>query len=261
MDFLHRVLPFIVIAAWSPTQAAEPPRTFTNSIGMRLILIPKGTFTMGSETGDSDEKPVRKVTLTRDYFLGVTEVTNAQWKAVMKTQPSRWPEDNVPVQMVSWDDAQSFCKALSDLPEEQQARRIYRLPTEAEWEYACRAGADTNYCFGNDVSELGSFAWFDDGARSDKGPSEVAKKLVNRAGLYDMHGNVWEWCSDWYGTYANDNSKDGVTDPLGPREGEIRVSRGGSWDYTAWFLRSSYRRRFRPSNRFINVGFRVAMDQ
>ena len=131
---------------------------------------------------------------------------------------------------------------------------MYRLPTEAEWEYACRAGTTTEYSFGDDVSVLGDFAWFDDNSGSQTHP--VGQKRPNGWGLYDMHGNVWEWCSDWHGDYA----AGAVRDPAGPASGSIRVLRGGCWYDSAGFCRSAFRIRFYPSYRFSNYGFRLALS-
>ena len=230
------------------------PEAFTNSIGMQLKLIPAGTFSMGSANGDSDEGPVHEVTITKPYYLGVYEVTNAQWQAVMGDVPSEWKDADRPVESVSWDKAAAFCEALSALPAERQAGRVYRLPTEAEWEYACRAGTTTAYSFGDEESLLGDFAWFDDNSGRQTHP--VGQKRPNGWGLYDMHGNVWEWCSDWYGDYA----AGAVRDPVGPASGSDRVLRGGSWYDSASLCRSAFRIRFYPSYRFSNLGFRLALS-
>ncbi|MFM8771882.1 MAG: bifunctional serine/threonine-protein kinase/formylglycine-generating enzyme family protein, partial [Candidatus Kapaibacterium sp.] len=228
---------------------ALPP--IRNSIGIELKLLPAGTFTMGQAGGDSDETPHR-VTLTQPFYIGVYEVTNAQWKRVMGSVPSNWKDDDRPVEQVSWDDAVEFCKKLSELPEERRAGRVYRLPTEAEWEYACRAGSTTQYSFGDDESQLGEHGWFEDNSGGQTHP--VGQKRPNDWGLYDMHGNVWEWCSDWYGDYP----KGAVTDPQGPASASGRVARGGSWGRTAWFCRSASRYGLVQSNRYL--GFRLALS-
>ena len=172
----------------------------------------------------------------------------------MGSVPSRWEDDDRPVGNVSWNDTQEFCEKVSALAEERAAGRGYRLPTEAEWEYACRAGTTTAWSFGDQESLLGDFAWFKDNAERESHP--VGQKKPNPFGLYDMHGNVWEWCSDWYGDYASSSA----TDPIGPPSGSIRVLRGGSWSYTAGYCRSAYRIRSNPSYRRSHYGFRLALS-
>ena len=245
---------------------AQSPKTITNSIGMKLVLIPKGTFQMGSpieEAGADDDEEQHQVTISKDYYLGVTEVTQGQYEKVMGTNPSYFQKRVIrksdssmyPVEQVSWEDAVEFCKRLSDLPEEKAASRVYRLPTEAEWEYACRAGSKTAYSFGEGSKSLGDYAWFDGNSNTQTHP--VGEKKANAWGLYDMHGNVWEWCSDWYGEYP----KGAVSDPVGPREGSYRVGRGGSWSDGAALCRSALRGRSDPSDRDNDFyGFRLALS-
>jgi formylglycine-generating enzyme required for sulfatase activity len=243
---------------------AQPPKEITNSIGMKLVLIPKGTFMMGSpksEQGRDDDETQHEVTISEDYYLGVFEVTQAQYEKVIGTNPSYFQRAKVadqnadlPVESVSWDDAVEFCKRLSDLPEEKKAGRVYRLPTEAEWEFACRAGSTTAYSFGASSKSLGDYAWF--GENSGRQTHPVGEKKANAWGLYDMHGNVWELCSDWYGEYP----KGAVSDPSGPNEGSYRVIRGGGWNDEAADCRSANRARIVPSDRSINLGFRVALS-
>ena len=224
--------------------AASQPLRLRNSIGVEMALIPAGTFSMGSADGDDDEQPVHKVRLTQPFYLGVHEVTNAQWKAVMGEVPSQWQDADRPVEQVSWDDAVKFCRKLSALPAERAAGRVYRLPTEAEWEYACRAGSKTRYSFGDDEAELEEHGWFNDNSGVATHP--VGQKKPNAWGLYDMHGNVWEWCADWYGAYP----ANAVADPSGRDGGSIRVIRGGSWLYSAGHCRSADRHRCDPEYRF-----------
>jgi formylglycine-generating enzyme required for sulfatase activity len=234
----------------TPVEDMELPES-AESIGMEFKLIPAGTFTMGDASGDDDETP-HEVTLTQPFKMGVHEVTQAQYEQVMGVNPSTFKGANNPVEMVSWEDAVEFCRRLSELPAEKAAGNVYRLPTEAEWEYACRAGTTTKYSFGDDDSGLGDYAWHSE--NSDKKPHPVGSKLPNAWGLYDMHGNVSEWCQDWYVDYPSGS----VTDPRGATSGSYRVLRGGSWPYTAGDCRSAGRNGFfLPSDRSSFLGFRV----
>ena len=223
----------------------ELPESAT-SIGMEFKLIPAGTFIMGE--GDQ----AHEVTLTKPFKMGVHEVTQAQYEQVMGVNPSRFKGGNKPVEMVSWDNAVEFCRRLSELPAEKAAGNVYRLPTEAEWEYACRAETTTMYSFGDDESDLGDYAWYGDNSGDKTHP--VGGKKPNAWGLYDMHGNVWEWCQDWYGYYPSGS----VTDPSGATSGSSRVFRGGGWFGTAVYCRSAIRYRYKPSFRYI--GFRVSLS-
>ena len=247
----------------STSQVRDLPK-ITNSIGMKLVLIPKGTFMMGSPESEErrrKDETQHQVTISKDYYLGATEVTQGQYEKVMGTNPSYFlgneikeTSTNNPVEQVSWEDAVEFCKKLSDLPEEKKAGRLYRLPTEAEWEYACRAGSKTAYSFGESSKSLGDYAWFDGNRNNQTHP--VGEKKANAWGIYDMHGNVWEWCSDRYGDYP----KGAVSDPVEQLEGSFRVYRGGSWDDVAAYCRSANRNGYVPSFRSRNLGFRVALS-
>lgn len=208
---------------------------------------------MGESEGQANETP-HQVTLTRPFYMGVYEVTNAQWKRVMEKAPRTVTEALAPVEQVSWEDAMEFCKKLSALPEERKAGREYRLPTEAEWEYACRAGTTTKYSSGDDASKLGDHAWFDGNAGGQTHP--VGRKKPNAWGLYDMHGNVWEWCSDWYGRYGSGSA----TDPQGATKASVRVLRGGCWRHPAALCRSARRGAFDPSDGNDDLGFRIALS-
>lgn len=260
---LVALVPTPLGSSWSsaaePTaeDAAEPngpDRDFVNSIGMTFRVIPAGTFRMGSEAGNNDEQPVHEVTISRPFYLGVCEVTNANGFAVKGFVPSGRKEADRPIESVTWDEAVAFAAALSSLPAERAAGRVYRLPTEAEWEYACRAGTSTAYSFGDDASLLGDFAWFD---RSSGGRTQaVGQKQANAWGLYDMHGNVWEWCGDWLGKYPTAAE----TDPQGPAEGVLRVPRGGGFSSPARSCRSARRGGDEPSIRSGIVGFRLALS-
>ena len=236
----------------NPTPVELPESS--NSIGMEFKLIPAGKFTMGSNDGSDRDKPAHQVTLTKPFKMGVHEVTQAQYEQVMKNNPSKVKGADHPVVMVSWTDAMEFCRRLSELPAEKAAGNVYRLPTEAEWEYACRAGTTTQFSFGDDESDLGDYAWYDD--NSDGKTHPVGEKLPNAWGLYDMHGNVREWCQDRFGDYPSGS----VTDPSGATSGSDRVYRGGSWYDYAGYRRSANRGRFRPSLRDINDGFRVCLS-
>jgi hypothetical protein len=172
----------------------------------------------------------------------------------MESVPSEWNEADRPVEQVSWVNAVEFCKKLSALAEERAAGREYRLPTEAEWEYACRAGATTKYWFADDDSRLGEYGWFDKNSGSQTHP--VGQKKANAWGLFDMHGNVWEWCSDWHRDYGSN----AVTDPQGPSGGRYRVYRGGSWGNDAWPCRSAFRCKIEPTRGHSSLGFRLALS-
>ena len=225
-----------------------------NSAGMVLLPIPSGEFMMGSPDSDMEamdrEKPRHPVKITRPFHLGMLEVTQSQYQAVMGRNPRFFQGPNRPVEQVSWLDAVEFCRRLSDLPEEKRAGNVYRLPTEAEWEYACRAGTNTVYSFGDDSSRLAEYAWFDFNAQGTTHPA--GQKKPNPWGLYDMHGNVWEWCQDWYGEFPHER----VTDPAGPFSGSHRVIRGGSW-FNAQRCGSAFRFRREMSVRLGRLGFRV----
>jgi formylglycine-generating enzyme required for sulfatase activity len=241
------------------------------SIGMEMIFCPPGTFTMGSptsETWGSDETQ-HQVTLTNGFYLGKYEVTQAQYQTVMNgnsdglnADPSKFKGSNRPVERVSWEDAQIFLIRLNSI--EQSAGRLpagwkYVLPTEAEWEYACRAGTTTAYSWGNDInSTRANYNW--DGAHNTgndfKQTRDVGQYEANPWGFYDMQGNVWEWV-DWHDSY---NSNE-VTDPNGPASGSLRVRRGGSWNNDGSNLRSAKRYYDPPSYRHRTIGFRVGFQK
>jgi formylglycine-generating enzyme required for sulfatase activity len=265
-EMLRNVL-FIVLACSllvTSANAQQIPKNVTNSIGMKFVLIPKGTFSMGapeSEKWHNGVETLHDVTLTKDFYLAIHEVTQGQYEKVMGTNPSHFRSGVIresdssvhPVERVSYENAVEFCKRLSDLSAEQTAGRQYRLPTEAEWEYACRAGSKTAFCFGEEEGDLAEYAWFDLNSANQTHP--VGKKKANAWGLHDMHGNVLDWCSDRYGDYP-DNA---VTDPVGSSEGLLRVLRGGSWDSVHALCRSAFRNGNLPKVRFIYNGFRLAI--
>lgn len=240
-------------------------RGITNSLGMKLVQIAKGKFQMGSgvqEEGYRLKEPRHAVTLTRDYYLSAFEVTQAQYSKLMGNNPSYFQGDQVqgvdssnhPVDQVSWEDAVEFCKRLSELPEEKAAGRVYRLPTEAEWEYACRAGSNSPFSFGG-LELADDHGWFSSNSQGKTHP--VGQKDPNAWGLYDMHGNVNEWCSDWAGDYP----EGAVSDPSGPLQGDFRMFRGGNWMFDAVIFKSGGRSNgFPPDTRSDYVGFRVALS-
>jgi len=250
------------------------PVGITNGIGMKLKLIPAGEFMMGSPESEVyrlyDEYQHR-VRITKPFYLGVYEVTQAEYEHVMGENPSSFSSggsrkskvfkldtSRFPVEGVIWQNAVEFLRKLSDLPEEKAAGRIYRLPTEAEWEYACRAGTTTSFHCGSQLNvgeaNNGERGWPYFLAR----PTTVGSYAPNAFGLYDMHGNVWEWCNDWYAEEYYKSSPE--SDPQGPEKASYRVFRGGSWRLIAGNCRSAIRDRDAPRIRGVNLGFRVAVD-
>ena len=265
------------------------PKAFTNSLNMQFRLIPAGTFLMGSPGAASGPEQQHEVEITRPFYAGVHEVTQGQYKAVMLANPSQVSRtgnpfyrdrigpldtDKFPVDYVSWDQATAFCATLSARPEEQKAGRRYRLPTEAEWEYACRGGAAaaTPFAVGTGGTLSSRDANFDGDLtyrpEDPKGPRLLRSTTVgsykpNGFGLYDMHGNAWEWCQDWYDEnyYATSPRQD----PPGPADGSAKVIRGGGWDYNADNCRSARRHSQKPRTADANdfwqmVGFRVVCE-
>ena len=229
----------------------------SNDLGMTFILIPADTFMMGSPATelDRDDDEIRhEVTLTQDFYMQTTEVTQGQWQAVMDENPSYSQNCGLdcPVEDVAWDDVQEF---IARLNAQSTDGYTYRLPTEAEWEYACRAGTETRYYTGNSEADLDRAGWYDNNSGDQTHP--VGQKEPNGFGLYDMHGNVWEWCSDWYGTYPTGS----VTDPQGPSSGEYRVLRGGSWRSIGWSMRCAIRLGLVPAARHDFDGLRLVRGQ
>ncbi len=230
-------------------KSKSSPSNFTedlNGVKLEMIYIPGGEFTMGSNQYD-DGKPPHPVELSR-FFIGKYQVIQAQWEAVMGANPSKWKGDELPVECVSWENAVEFCEKLW-----KATGTKYRLPTEAEWEYACRAGSTTWYCFGDDFKSLGDYAWYCE--NSDRKTHPVGQKKPNAWRLYDMHGNVLEWCQDWYD--ENYYKRSPRENPQGPSSGTYRVLRGGSCDHYHFNCRPAIR--FHPSLGSIIhlVGFRV----
>jgi uncharacterized protein (TIGR02996 family) len=254
----------------------------TSSIGMQLVLVPAGKFLMGSRGREAKrqpkEGPQHLVTITRPFYLGAHLVTQEQYETVMGTNPSafsatganrssveRLDTRGFPVEMVSWHEALDFCDRLSALPEEERFSRRYGLPTEAQWEHACRGARSSALAFnvGNalgsahaNINGRGPYGGAKRGPTLQR-PSTVGSYLPNVLGLYDMHGNVCEWCADWYDdTFYRAEPQ---TDPTGPRTGSIRVLRGGSWRYFGDCCRSAFRDGYGPTGRLDFVGFRVLM--
>jgi formylglycine-generating enzyme required for sulfatase activity len=197
---------------------------------------------------DSDEKPAHSVTVS-DFYIGKYEVTQKQWVQVMGSNPSKFRGDDLPVEMVSWDDVQKFIRKLN-----QQTGKKYRLPTEAEWEYAARGGNKSRGYKYSGSNNIGDVAWYE-GNSGDK-TNDVGTKSPNELGIYDMSGNVWEWVSDWYGKY----SEGAQTNPAGPSSGSDRVFRGGGWYYDAESCRVSIRGNDYPDYRSYNIGFRLVLS-
>jgi formylglycine-generating enzyme required for sulfatase activity len=232
----------------SPALSAEAGDEIVNAIGMKFRLLPAGSFAMGSpenEANRNSDETQRTITLTKPFHLGVTEITQAQWLAVMDTRPSDFEGANLPVEQVSYDDATEFCKKLSAT----NPKWDYRLPTEAEWEYACRAGTTTAYYWGDASPD--DYAWHE--GNSDEKTHPIATKKPNAWGLYDMSGNVWEWCLDMFGAYPMDQK----TDPTGTTFGILNVRRGGCWYMPIHRARSAYRYADGAFCRYNRMGFRV----
>ena len=230
---------------------------------LKLTLIPAGKFQMGSpktETGRfDDEGPQREVTLSKPFYMGIYEITQSQWKAVMGTEPcdgktfAKSGASN-PATYISWDDASKFCETLS-----KKTGKKVTLPTEAQWEYSCRGGGKTPYYFGDDASSLGEYAWYHENTfkKDELYPHVVGQKKVNAFGLYDMHGNVWEWCRDGYDEKFYANAKN--VDPENTTEAKYRVLRGGSWELSSVRCRAANRSRYSTDYRYYGLGFRVVV--
>ena len=225
-----------------------------NKLINNMVYVSGGTFTMGdtSEQGsdaDDDEKPTHSVTLS-SYYICKYEVTQALWRAVMSSNPSNFKGDNLPVECVSWNDCQTFINRLNSYTD-----RNFRLPTEAEWEFAARGGNYSRHYKYSGSNYISDVAWYDGNSGNRTHP--VGTKQANELDLYDMSGNVWEWCSDWYGSYSSYSQND----PTGPNSGSNRVGRGGSWYGSAWFCRWSNRGDITPGSRYDGLGLRLVLSQ
>ena len=251
--FAQEILVRLGIATPESAGPKPPDVIVDERTGLTLVALPAGEFPMGSEKGDSDERPVHRVRLTQGFLIGKYPVTNAQYGRYLDavgskaSKPAYWQDRRFnqpeqPVVGVSWDEAAAYCKWAGGW-----------LPTEAEWEYACRAGTTTEYFFGDDENDLDEYAWYENNSGGQTQP--VGAKRPNAWGLHDMHGNVWEWCGDWFGAYK---AQVGV-DPTGPTRGSYRVIRGASWIYSARYCRSAIRFGYGPDSRNDDLGFRVAL--
>lgn len=244
---------------------AQEAKEVTNSLGMKFALIPAGSFQMGSpmnEEGGHADEAQHEVTLTKPFYVGTTEVTQGQYLKVIGKNPSNFQKGTVreddssdyPVDSVTWQNAVDFCRKLNEMPEEKAAGRSYRLPTEAEWEYACRAGSSGPYNAIEEPEQLHHAAWYKANAENTTHPTGVLKP--NSWGLYDMHGNVWEWCHDHY---QKRYEKEPATDPRGPKFGSEHVVRGGSFLSKQNHARSASRLGHASDHTAIDCGFRVVL--
>jgi formylglycine-generating enzyme required for sulfatase activity len=262
---------FIVVLAciFVPAPVLASDKVFRNSLGMEFVLIPEGTFIMGSpqdEPHRSKSEVQHPVTISRPFYMQTTEVTLKQWWSVMGKRffGRRKGTDDMPVTRVSWHDCMKFIKKLN-----AQKEGVYRLPTEAEWEYACRAGTSTAYSWGNRIDctkamysnnsskSGGCLKYIKSREMAVDGAATVKSYLPNAWGLYDMHGNVWEWCINWYGDYP----ARAVTDPLGPDSGTGKIRRGGSWFGDEYLCRSANRNIGHPASRYRTTGFRLVRTE
>ncbi len=245
-----------------------PMKKHVNSLGMEFVWIPPGEFLLGSPETEAERRPneaEHRVVFANGYYIQTTEVTQGQWKKVMNTNPSFFADcgDDCPVENVSWDDVQAFVARLNDL----LGAAVYRLPTEAEWEYACRSGTQTPFAFGrclstdqanyNDSRPEKAYSGCTGSGVARRRTLPVASLAHNAWGIYDMHGNVWEWCSDWMGDYPSQPS----LDPTGPESGEKKIYRGGGQNDSAGYCRSALRGQFLPDRKSGSLGFRLAMSR
>ena len=239
------------IYQWESVVVPEAGKTFRDCPGCpEMVELPPGSFVMGSNSGGSEEKPQHNVTIAQPFAIGKTEVTQEQWRAVMGNDPSYFSDcdDTCPVEQVSWDDAQEFIKKLN-----AKTGKHYRLPSEAEWEYACRAGSQQEYC-GSDNADNVAWNGYNSGSFLFKKPHPVATKQANAFGLYDMSGNVWEWVEDTYHDSYNGAPEDGSA----WLNGSMHVLRGGSWGYDQPYSRAAARSKFAANYRYYSYGFRLA---
>ena len=259
--FLTVVLFFSCAASYAQVIPVEQPKhkkavsakkgVANNRLNIPMVFVQGGSFDMGSDDDGKDALPIHRITVS-DFYIGKFEITQAQWRTIMGNNPSNFQNcDHCPVENVSWDDTQDFIVKLN-----QKTGRHYRLPTEAEWEYAARGGSTSDgYIFSgsNDLSRVG---WYVDNSGGKTHPD--GQKAANELGIYDMTGNVWEWCQDWFRTdyYANSPAKN----PRGPSTGSVKVYRGGGFDYSKLNCRVAYRFNDAPDYRNFNLGFRLVLE-
>ena len=236
-----------------PAASTSMPKVSLDDIMRNMVYVEGGTFTMGAtfeqQEPDYDEKPTHRVSLS-SFYIGKYEVTQALWKAVMGSNPSHWKGDNLPVENVSWNDCQTFLRKLNAMTGQN-----FRLPTEAEWEFSARGGNLSRGYQYSGSKKIDDVAWY----RNNSGSKthNVGTKAPNELGIYDMSGNVWEWCQDWYGDYHGYSQ----TNPTGPSSGANRVYRGGSWGSGAWLCRVAFRDNYTPGSRGNGLGLRLALSQ
>ena len=236
-----------------PAASTSMPKVSLDDIMRNMVYVEGGTFTMGATSEqkkpDDDEKPTHRVSLS-SFYIGKYEVTQALWKAVMGSNPSRFEGDNLPVERVSWNDCQTFLRKLNAM-----TGKNFRLPTEAEWEFSARGGNLSRGYQYSGSKKIDDVAWY----RNNSGSKthNVGTKAPNELGIYDMSGNVWEWCQDWKGSYIGSAQ----TNPKGPSSGSYRVDRGGSWFNFAWSCRVACRYCHTPDYRYFDLGFRLALSQ
>jgi formylglycine-generating enzyme required for sulfatase activity len=270
-------LSLLMLITVGTAQAADPAKEITVDLGgakLEMVLIPAGSFTMGAARGDRDEYPLHNVTISKPFYLSKYELTQDQWSVVMNGKaPGKFQNPNHPVESVDRTQTAAFLKKLNeklggkpfigrnpfDLKDLPRTLGTYRLPSEAEWEYACRAGSSKRYCFGDDEKQLGQYAWYYGNSKGN--PQPVGKKKPNAWGLYDMHGNVWEICRDEY--FAGYYTISPQEDPQGPIQGHVTLSivRGGGWNYSAKSCRSAERGYFTLAHnrqRSSALGLRIA---
>jgi len=233
--------------------SGKMPDTTTNSIRMEFVLIPAGSFRMGGdkklEQAEDHENPRHFVKFSKAFFIGKYEVTQAQWSAIMDNNPSEFKDDIRPVERVSWNDVQAFILKLNTKEETDK----YRLPTEAEWEYAARSDSESSYTFGGDAYLLSQYAWYRNNSGGETHP--VGQLNPNAWGLYDMHGNVHEWCQDWFDRKYYSQSP--ANEPSGPSTGLAKALRGGDWGSEDWYCRCASRSLGLPDRRSNRLGFRL----
>ncbi len=254
---------FIITAlALCQTSSSDSPEVMNTKSGIEMVLIKGGTFVMGDEKGEVDEVP--HTVYVDSFYMDRYLVTQQEFEKVMGTNPSRWKGSKNPVEQIRWSDAVKYCNSRSQLEGLQPCYNLetwkcdfnangYRLPTEAEWEYACRAGIENRYFFGDDTKKLKNFAWSKE--NSGGRPRPVGQKLPNPWGLYDICGNVWQWCNDFYKVDYYQESPE--KNPKGPEAGDTKVLRGGCWDSTADQCRSSYRYNENPGYSDVCFGYDI----